>query len=83
MQNAEIKRIIEASFPPPAHCGVELLPISETLKNEIEIRFYDPDDGTLIFRGRAQLKIVQEREGLDRQIAEWRKAAVEKGVNLE
>lgn len=80
MENAEIKRIIEASFE-PYHCGVEFLPIYQTRKREVEIRLYD--DETIMFRGVAQLKIVQEREGLDHQIAEWREAAVEKGCNFQ
>ena len=80
MQNAEIKEIIEASFE-PYHCWVEFLPINKIYKNEVKIRLYDDD--TLMFRGRAQLKIVQEREGLDHQIAEWREAAVEKGCNFQ
>ncbi len=79
MQNSEMKKIIEASFQ-PYHCGVEFLPVYQTVKKELRVRVSNEDD-SLIFEDGAELKAV--REDIDRLIIWWREGATKKGFKLD
>ncbi len=78
MQNSEMKRIIESSFQ-PYHCGVEFLPVYQTVKKELRVRVSNEDD-SLIFEDGAELKAV--RKDIDRLIIWWREGATKKGFKL-
>ncbi len=78
MQNSEMKKIIEASFQ-PYHCGVEFLPVYQTVKKELRVRVSNEDD-SLIFEDGAELKAV--RKDIDRLIIWWREGATKKGFKL-
>ena len=80
MQNAEIKRVIEASFE-PYHCGVELLPIDKPVKTSLQLRVSDEFDELEFIAKSNDLEAV--REDLDQYIAWCREAASKKGFELD
>ena len=79
MQNSEMKKIIEASFQ-PYHCGVEFLPVYQTVKKELRVRVSNEDD-SLIYEEGADLNAV--REDIDQLIIWWREGATKKGFKLD
>ncbi len=80
MQNAEIKRVIEASFE-PYHCGVELLPIDKPVKTSLQLRVSDEFDELEFIAKSNDLQAV--REDLDQYITLWQEAASKKGFKLD
>ena len=80
MQNAEIKRVIEASFE-PYHCGVELLPIDKPVKTSLQLRVSDEFDELEFIAKSNDLEAV--REDLDQYITWCRGAASKKGFKLD
>ena len=80
MQNAEIKKIIEASFE-PYHCGVEFLPIDEPVKTSLQLRVSDEFDELVFIAKSNDLEAV--REDLDQYITWCREAASKKGFKLD
>jgi len=79
MQNSGMKKIIEASFQ-PYHCGVEFLPVYQTVKKELRVRVSNEDD-SLIYEEGADLNAV--RHDLDKLITGWREGATNQGFNLD
>ena len=61
------------------HCGVEFLPVYQTVKKELRFRVSNEDD-SLIYEDGAEVKAV--REDLDQHIAWWRESVEEKGFIL-
>ncbi len=80
MQNAEIKRVIEASFE-PYHCGVELLPIDKPVKTSLQLRVSDEFDELEFIAITDDLGAV--REDVDQYITWCREAASKKGFKLD
>ncbi len=80
MQNAEIKRVIEASFE-PYHCGVELLPIDKPVKTSLQLRVSDEFDELEFIAKSNDLEAV--REDLDQYITWCRETASKKGFKLD
>ncbi len=78
METSEIKRIIEASFQ-PYHCGVQFLPVYETVKTELKLRVSNDDD-SLVYEDGADLKAA--RHDLHQLITWWREEATKKGFKL-